>query len=427
MKNKTNVRTGHALSLPQLRFPEFVNSEVWEMKKLGEVASFYKGKGISKADIAENGNLPCIRYGELYTHYQEIIREVVSYTNLSAENLVLSNMNDVIIPSSGETQEDIATASCVMKAGIALGGDLNIIRTKIDGIFLSYCLNSAKKKEIAQMAQGISVVHLYSSQLQNLKIKLPILKEQQKIADCLSSIDELISLHTKKLKALKDHKKGLLQSLFPQEDEKVPKLRFPEFRDAGEWKETKLGEVGEFIGGGTPNTSIQEYWDGEFPWISSSDISEDSIYNINIRRFVSKEALNNSATKIVPKNSILIVSRVGVGKLAITEKPICTSQDFTNLTPNNYNLFFLGYYLKTKSRKIFEISQGMGIKGFTKEDISKLVLDIPPTKNEQQKIASCLSSIDDQISAQTKKVEILKQHKKGLMQQLFPAAEELYG
>ncbi len=202
--------------VPNYRFPEFINDGEWVEKKLGEVAEFSKGKGISKADIIENGTLPCIRYGELYTHYKETINDVISRTNIPTKDLVLSQENDVIIPSSGETQIDIATASCVMKSGIALGGDLNIIRTDINGVFLSYYLNNAKKKEIAQMAQGISVVHLYSSQLKDLVIQTPTIEEQQKIASCLSSLDEIIQVQGEKIEQLKQHKKGLMQGLFPE-------------------------------------------------------------------------------------------------------------------------------------------------------------------------------------------------------------------
>jgi type I restriction enzyme S subunit len=215
----TNSITNDELEItnvPNYRFPEFLEDGDWEEKKLEEVAIFLKGKGISKADIVENGNLACIRYGELYTHYQETISEIKSYTNLDAANLVLSKANDIIIPASGETQIDIATASCVLEKGIALGGDLNIIRTKINGVFLSYYLNNAKKMEIAQMAQGISVVHLYPSQLKTLVISIPKPEEQQKIAFCLSSLDELITAQTEKIAQLKLHKKGLMQGLFPK-------------------------------------------------------------------------------------------------------------------------------------------------------------------------------------------------------------------
>lgn len=207
-------------NLPALRFPEFLNSGTWIKIVLGEVATFSKGKGISKSDVEIDGKLPCIRYGELYTLYGETIDEVVSFTNIPVETLVLSKSNDVIIPASGETQEDIATASCVKKEGVALGSDLNIIRSNINGVFLSYYLNSAKKHEIAQMAQGVSVIHLYPAQLRTLVIYLPQRScEQQKIADCLSFVDNLITAQIQKVEELKLHKKGLMQQLFPSIDE----------------------------------------------------------------------------------------------------------------------------------------------------------------------------------------------------------------
>ncbi|MBS1599053.1 MAG: restriction endonuclease subunit S [Bacteroidetes bacterium] len=206
---------GEGETVPRLRFPEFEGSVTWEEKIFGDVATFLKGKGISKIDIVQNGNLPCIRYGELYTYYKETIDSIKSYTNLSPDELVLSTGNDVIIPASGETKEDIATAACVLNSGIALGGDLHIIRSKMNGVFLSYFLNNAKKREIAQLAQGYSVVHLYSEQLKKLNICIPKFEEQQKIADCLSSLDELITSQTEKIETLKLHKKGLMQQLFP--------------------------------------------------------------------------------------------------------------------------------------------------------------------------------------------------------------------
>jgi type I restriction enzyme, S subunit len=201
--------------VPKYRFKEFVKDGHWRESAFGEVAEFFKGKGISKADIVENGNLPCIRYGELYTYYNETISTIRSYTNLNEDDLVISEANDVIIPASGETQIDIATASCVLMAGVALGGDLNVIRSNINGVFLSYYLNNVKRTEIAQMAQGISVVHLYPSQLKTLIIQIPKASEQDRIASCLSSLDELISWQMRKIEQLELHKKGLMQGLFP--------------------------------------------------------------------------------------------------------------------------------------------------------------------------------------------------------------------
>jgi type I restriction enzyme S subunit len=204
----------------------------------------------------------------------------------------------------------------------------------------------------------------------------------------------------------------------------LPKLRFPEFREAGEWEKTKLGGIGKFTGGGTPNKENNGYWEGKNPWISSSDISEDSIHDIKISRFITDEAIQETATKLVPANSILLVSRVSVGKLAVTKKPICTSQDFTSFTPTKDDLVFVAYYLKSLKNAFLSLNQGMAIKGFTKEDVSSLEICLPKLI-EQQKIADCLASLDDLITAQTQKLDTLKTHKKGLLQQLFPSLDEV--
>ena len=200
----------------QIRFKADDGSEFgeWEETTLGERGTFLKGKGISKADIAEDGILPCIRYGELYTIYGEIISNVISATNLDRDSLILSKANDVLIPASGETQIDIATASCVLEDDIALSGDLNIYRTKENGAFLSYMIRSSLKMQIAQLAQGNSVVHLYSSQLKSVQLSLPCLEEQTKIANFLSAIDQKIEVVAQQIKQAKQWKKGLLQQMF---------------------------------------------------------------------------------------------------------------------------------------------------------------------------------------------------------------------
>jgi type I restriction enzyme, S subunit len=186
----------------------------WEEKRLGNIATIVKGKGISKTDIVADGTLECIRYGELYTHYKERITKIFSHTNLDKSDLVLSNFNDVIIPSSGETQIDIARASCVLKSGVALGGDLNILISQQNGVFLSYYINHSLKYEIAKIAQGNSVVHLYPSQLEVLKVQLPNLDEQKKIAAFIGSIDDKVECIEIQIAKTQEFKKGLLQQLF---------------------------------------------------------------------------------------------------------------------------------------------------------------------------------------------------------------------
>jgi type I restriction enzyme S subunit len=201
----------------------------------------------------------------------------------------------------------------------------------------------------------------------------------------------------------------------------VPKLRFPEFR--GAWEKKTLETLGYFTGGGTPSKDNAAYWTGEIPWISSSDLNEDSISQINITRFITKQAVQESATKLVPAKSILLISRVGVGKLAVSTFPLCTSQDFTNFTPTDADPLFLAYLLKSQKETLLSFNQGTSIKGFTKDNIASLRLGFP-SPAEQQKIAECLSSVDELLAAQARKVDALKTHKKGLMQQLFPREGE---
>ena len=190
-----NKHTGP--NVPALRFPEF--SGEWIESKLGDIADFSKGAGISKDQRSEEGN-PCILYGELYTRYKsEVITNVFSKTALPDSELVKSKANDIIIPASGETAEDIATARCVPFDNILLGGDLNIIRLhEQDGKFFSYQLNGVRKYDIATVAQGVSVVHLHAGDLKGITVKYPShIAEQEKISQILGLIDDRIATQSK--------------------------------------------------------------------------------------------------------------------------------------------------------------------------------------------------------------------------------------
>lgn len=188
----------------------------WKEMQLGSMVTFSKGKGISKEDIVVGGKNKCIRYGELYTTYGEVIRDIFSTTNVSTSNSILSKTKDLLIPSSGETALDIARVSCVGESGVILGGDITVMRLSDhhDGNFLAYYLTNFKKREIARLAQGHSVVHLYSSHLRDLVIRIPELAEQQIIADYLGSIDVLIEAKERQTTFIETWRQGLMQQLF---------------------------------------------------------------------------------------------------------------------------------------------------------------------------------------------------------------------
>ena len=210
----TTITNEHKkLNVPNLRFKEFQGE--WEEERLADIADLYKGTGISKDQLSDDGE-PCILYGELYTKYKsETIREVISKTNIDNTKLARSKANDVIIPCSGETAEDIATARCVLNGNILLGGDLNIIRLHgYDGTFMSYQLNGKRKYDIAKVAQGVSVVHLYGEHLKGVKTINPCLTEQKKIASLLTLLDERIATQNKIIDKLQSLIKGIRNDVF---------------------------------------------------------------------------------------------------------------------------------------------------------------------------------------------------------------------
>ena len=423
MSNKAGVKKvkgAEAVGLvPRLRFPEFRGAGEWSYQNLGNVAQFFKGRGISKSDIDARGEIPCIRYGELYTTYGEVIDAVVSKTTLPLASLFLSHKYDVLMPSSGETRIDIARAACVLMSGVGLGGDLNVLRSKENGVFLSYFLNGACKKTIAKRAQGDTIVHLYPSHITSLLIPIPDGREQQKIANCLSSLDEVITLESQKLEALKVHKKGLMQQLFPAEGETVPRLRFPEFRGAGEWEAQSICKACEYYSGGTPATANKRFYGGRIPFIRSAEIDA---YKTELS--LTDEGLSNSSAKMVKEGDILIaLYGANSGDVALSKINGAINQAILCLRHTTSNAFVFHYLLHKKTWIISTYLQGG--QGNLSGEIVKSITLYYPSAGEQQKIADCLSSLDDRISLEAQRLDVLKTHKKGLMQQLFPKLEEV--
>lgn len=199
-------------NVPTLRFPNY-NGE-WQKTVMGKVCSFRKGYGIAKDDLSSGGT-PCILYGELYTTYKTAIAKTIkSKTSIQSKSLVYSQKDDVIIPCSGETAEDIATSICVPYDGVLLGGDLTIIHSDLDGAFLSNQINSVRKFDIARIAQGKSIVHLQADELKKIFIFYPSIQEQRKISAFIDKIDERIEIQNKIISKYETLIKGLCDMIF---------------------------------------------------------------------------------------------------------------------------------------------------------------------------------------------------------------------
>ena len=198
----------------------------------------------------------------------------------------------------------------------------------------------------------------------------------------------------------------------------VPKLRFPEFK--GEWGSIELGNIAEnYTGGGTPSTKVKEYWEGNIPWIQSSDLKIDDVKNVEFHKYINSVAIENSSAKLIPENSIAIVTRVGVGKLALIRDEFSTSQDFLSLSnlliDTNYALYALYKLIRKESTKL----QGTSIKGLTKNDLLRKQIKKPLDINEQEQIGYFFSKLDRQIELEEQKLAKLEEQKKGYMQKIF--------
>lgn len=402
------------MSAPKLRFKEFYGD--WAQCSLNDFVTFSKGKGISKADISNDGINLCIRYGELYTTYGQVIDKVVSKTNIAKSDSVLSKANDVIIPASGETQIDIATASCVLQDDVILSGDLNILSHQENGEWLAYYLSSAKKKDISTLAQGNSVVHLYSSQLKDLKINKPSKEEQTQIASFLSAVDQKISQLTQKHELLSQYKQGMMQKLFSQQ------IRFKadDGDEFGEWKNVPLVEISSKASGKNKDSSVSEVLTNS----ATKGIVKQSDYFD--REIVTESNLNGYY--VVNVDDFVYNPRISVyapvGPIKRNKKCLgIMSPLYTVFKITQGNLTYLEYFFDSIFWHDYVKSvANSGARHDRMNITNKDFFDMPvlyPSLEEQTKIANFLSAIDQKIELVVQQIEQAKTWKKGLLQQMF--------
>jgi type I restriction enzyme S subunit len=418
------------MTVPKLRFPEFRDAGEWEEKKLGELSQIVRGgspRPIEDFLTTDIDGLNWLKIGDVdknskyVTNTQERIRpDALNKTReVHPGDLILSNSMSFGRPYI------LKIRSCIHDGWIAI----TEINKQIDRDYLYYLITSSTSQAyFLNNAAGSGVQNLNADIIKLLPILFPQKSEQQKIADCLSSIDDRITAETQKLNTLKAHKKGLMQQLFPAEGETIPKLRFPEFRDAGEWEEKKLGDMAEKISDGIHSTPTYNET-GQYYFINGNNLAENKIVINGFTKRIDEIEYLKYKTEL-SSQTILISINGTVGNLAFfnNEKVVLgKSACYINLKPNE-NKYFVFNLLKTSNiQKYFKKElTGSTIKNLSLASI-KNAKAFFPIFTEQQKIADCLSSLDDLITAQTQKIDALKLHKKGLMQQLFPSVEEVKG
>lgn len=404
---------------PRLRFPEFAGE--WEEKKLSDclderneqfpesedypLMAFVAGKGVSPK-------------GEKYDR-SALVKDSVNkkYKRTELGDFIYSSNN----LESGSIGFNSYGSACISPV-------YSIFKSKnnVDSTFIGTLLTQKSFiSEMVKYRQGVVYGQwkIPEKEFLGMKVFIPTPTEQQKIAECLSEMDNLINAQGQKVEALKEKKKGLMQQLFPQKGEATPRLRFPEFK--GNWKEGTIGGIGRCYAGATPSTKEDSYWKGgTIPWMSSGEVHQGVV--THTAACITQEGCDHSSTRMLPVNTV-VIALAGQGKtrgtVAITAIELCTNQSLCGVVIEDDKILnkFVFQYLKTCYNDLRNISSGDGSRGgLNLTMIGLYPIYIPPTLLEQQKIAECLSALDNLIDSESAKLDTLKDHKKGLMQQLFP-------
>lgn len=395
------------LNVPNLRFPEFEGE--WQEKRLSDIADLSKGIGISKDQLSADGE-PCILYGELYTKYKsETIKEVISKTNIDNTKLVKSKANGVIIPCSGETAEEIATARCVLKDDILLGGDLNIIRLHgYDGSFMSYQLNGKRKYDIAKVAQGVSVVHLYGEHLKNIKTINPSLNEQKKIANLLSLLDERISTQNKIIEDLKKLRSAISKHLFERRDLLGTKI--------------KLSKVAELKNGYAFQSSKYNSL-GEWKIITITNVTGERYIKENDCNCILEIPNDIQKHQKLKANDVLISLTGNVGRVSLCTEGLFLLNQRVGLLQLKVSEDREYIYQALSSHKfensMIACAQGAAQMNIGKGDVENYILPYSFNRKNINVVASVLRAYDKYIINETNLQSILHIQKQYLLRQMF--------
>jgi type I restriction enzyme, S subunit len=421
MSSKTKITATKEEATPALvpksRFSEFRAAEEWDADALGDVANFVNEKVPLERVALEN-----------YISTENILPDYGGVTKASklptTGSVTRYRPNDTLVSNIRPYLKKVWVAD---KEGGA-SNDVIVIRAKerlLPQYFSCLLKNDAFIVYVMTGANGVKMPRGDVGSMKAYRTLYPSKAEQQKIAECLSSVDELIAAQARKLDALKAHKKGLMQQLLPREGETQPRLRFPEFQNAGEWVEDTLDDIATFRRGSFPQPyGLTEWYDEKngMPIIQVFDVGDDFRLKDKTKSRISKLGAEKSV--FIPEGKLMVTLQGSIGRVAITHYDAYI--DRTLLIFESFQKPIEKVFFSRVIQNLFDIEKekapGGIIKTITKESLSDFKVKYPKIE-EQQRIASCLSSLDDLIAAQTQKLVALKTHKKGLMQQLFPSAD----
>lgn len=423
--------TNGAGTTPRLRFPEYRGSGEWVATDLGELAEL----------VTERvGGSSCVPYtvtsGVGLVSQQEKLGRTIA--GKSIKNYIALRRDDFAFNKSATKafpQGFIARYRGDERAAVpnSIFTCFRVDEQTVDPAYLDYLFAANLhgrwlRKYIAVGARAHGSLNVSDADLMAVPVPLPpratSVQEQRRIADCLASLDEVIAAQAQKVEALKAHKQGLMQQLFPREGETVPRLRFPEFRDAPEWEEIAIGMIVDFQSGGTPSKANPAFWNGSIPWVSAKDMKrvflDDAIDRIT-------PAAVTAGAKVVPAGTVLMLTR---GMTLLNDVPVCVlrremsfNQDVKALKPKDpLEGRFLPYLLLGNREKLLRMVDvaGHGTGRLDTEELKAITVMLPNSE-EQRRIADCFDHIEAIMPIEIERLNTLRSHKQGLMQQLFPS------
>lgn len=392
---------------PAVRLDGFADE--WEEILLGEHCSFSKGSGFSKSDITRDG-MPLLLYGTLYTDYRSEIHHVAHKAEPKSD-MVVSKGNEVVVPASGETPDDIARASAIREPGIILGGDLNIVRPgpRVDPSFLALAIsNGVTQRELASKAQGKSVVHLRNPDLREQSVFVPTIGEQKAIAEYARNLDAAITQSEVRLEKLCQYKQTMLHKMFPSGTSRVPEIRFEGFE--GEWEYKPLGELLSDVGYGA-NVSATAY-DGRTKYLRITDaVEQGQRFGAEVSRVTSPAIIPGSEERFLLSDGDIVVARTGatVGTTLIYRasmgRTVFAGFLIRMRLTADADPSFMYYVTLTDSfkRYVQTVSQRSGQPGLNTEELRSFFFSSPPLR-EQQQIGEFFTAVDSAINAEEEKL-----------------------
>ena len=405
---------------PRIRFRGF--TEDWEQRKLCQITTRVTRKNGDQSDLpltisAQDGLVDQRKY----FNRQVASRDMSNYYLIKKGEFAYNKSYSEGYPFGAVKRLDYYDIGALSTLYILFEiTDNNISSDFIVSYYMTHLWYKEISKRAAEGARNHGLLNISTEDFFDSELNIPnSIEEQVKIGNFIKQFDKFITLHQCKLKKLNLAKKSLLQKLFPRNGSQIPGVRFKGFTDA--WEQRKLDDIAKIkTGGGTPKTANPEYWSGNIPWIQSSDLAEGDIVHVNINKFINNNALKNSAAKLISRDSIALVTRVGVGKVAVINQDFTTSQDFLSLSDfDRSDIKFLAYQLYRLMQENAKVLQGTSIKGITKTELIEQSISIPSSGQEQNLISAVLSKIDSIITLHQRKLERLQEVKKGLLQKMF--------